>query len=203
VVVGDQVSSGSPSLALHEHAASNLCYIRDAMERAGSFTAVPGWGLAAIGATALAAAVVAGRQAAFGAWLATWLAEALLAVGIGVTAIVRKARRTGVSLIGAPARKFAVGFTPPLVAGAALTVALVRAGAAAALPGTWLLLYGAGVVSGGVFSVRIVPVTGGALMLAGAAALAAPPSWGDGILAVGLGVVQVVAGVLIARRHGG
>ncbi len=203
VVPGDPVPARSPSLALHEHAASNLSFIRDAMERAGSFTAVPGWGQAAIGATALAAAALAARAGTFDGWLRVWLAEAALAAGIGVAAMVRKARQTGVSLVGAPARKFAVSFTPPLVAGAVLTVALVRAGTTAALPGTWLLLYGAGVVCGGAFSVRIVPVTGGALMLAGAAALAAPPTWGDAFMAAGFGLVQVVAGALIARRHGG
>ncbi len=203
MVVDDPMPARSTSLALHEHAASNLSYIRDAMERAGSFTAVPGWGQVAIGVTALAAAAVAARQVAFLAWLAVWLAEAVLAVAIGVAAMVRKARRTGVSLVGAPARKFAVGLTPALAAGAVLTAALVRAGATAVLPGTWLLLYGAGVASAGAFSVRIVPLTGAALMLTGVAALAAPPSWDDAILAAGFGVVQIVAGALIARRYGG
>jgi hypothetical protein len=203
VAVRDRTPVLSGPSALHEHAASNLSYIRDAMERAGSFTAVPGWGQAAIGVTALAAAAVAARQVTFVGWLAVWLTEAVLAVAIGVAAMVRKARRTGVSLVGAPARKFAVGLTPALAAGAVLTAVLVRAGATAALPGTWLLLYGAGVVSAGAFSVRIVPLTGAALMLAGVAALASPPSWGDAILAGGFGVVQIVAGTLIARRYGG
>ena len=202
MVLPDPASPAQP-LALHEHAASNLAYIRQAMERAGSFTAVPGWGQVAIGVSALVAAVVARRQASLAGWLATWLGEAVIAVAIGVMAMARKARRTGVSLLGAPARKFALGLTPPLIAGAVLTVVLVRGGAAAALPGAWLLLYGAGVVSGGAFSVRIVPVTGGVLMLTGVAALASPRSWGDALMAMGFGVVQIVSGVLIARRSGG
>jgi hypothetical protein len=192
-----------PPVALHEQAASNLSYIRQAMERAGGFTAVPGWGQVVIGVSALAAAGVAARQTSPSAWLATWLFEALLAVGIGGVAMARKARRTGVSLVGPQARKFALGLAPPLAAGAVLTVVLARGGATAALPGTWLLLYGAGVVSGGAFSVRIVPVTGSALMLTGVVALACPPSWGNAMLAVGFGLIQVVFGVLIARRHGG
>jgi len=202
MVLPDPASPAQP-LALHEHAASNLAYIRQAMERAGSFTAVPGWGQVAIGVSALVAAVVARRQASLAGWLATWLGEAVIAVAIGVMAMARKARRTGVSLLGTPARKFALGLTPPLIAGAVLTVVLVRGGAAAALPGAWLLLYGAAVVSGGAFSVRIVPVTGGVLMLTGVAALASPRSWGDALMAMGFGVVQIVSGVLIARRSGG
>ena len=202
-MVGDPVAARPEPLALHEHAAGDLSYIRRVMERGGSFTAVPGWGQAAIGATALLAAALAHRQGTFAGWLTIWLGEALLALAIGLLAMVRKARRTGVSLLGPPARKFAIGFAPPLLAGLVLTVVLVRGGAAAAVPGMWLLLYGAGVAAGGAFSVPVVPVTGGALMAAGVAAFAAPSAWGDAILAGGFGLVQVVAGVLIARRYGG
>jgi hypothetical protein len=202
MVRADPLPEAAP-VALHEQAASNLSYIRKAMERAGGFTAVPGWGQVMIGVSALVAAAVAARQASPPAWLAIWLFEALLAVGIGAVAMARKARRTGVSLVGPQARKFALGLAPPLASGAVLTVVLARGGATAVLPGTWLLLYGAGVVSGGAFSVRIVPVMGCALMLTGVAALACPPSWGNAMLAVGFGLVHVVFGVLIARRHGG
>ena len=202
MMVPDRAASSEP-LAMHEHAASNLSYIRQAMERAGSFSAVPGWGQVAIGVTALVAVVVARRQPSLAGWLAVWIGEAVIAVAIGVSAMARKARRTGVSLLGASARKFALGLTPALVAGAALTVVLVKGGSAGLLPGTWLLLYGAAVVSAGAFSVRVVPVTGGVLMLTGLVALASPRSWGDALLAVGFGVVQIVSGVVIARRAGG
>src|SRR5437879_13910435 len=73
-------------VALEAHAADNLRFIRETMERAGSFTAVPGWGGFAIGWTALAASFVDARQASRSAWLATWLAEALVAVGIAAAA---------------------------------------------------------------------------------------------------------------------
>src|SRR5260370_15072681 len=67
---------------LHDRALDNLRYIRQTMERAASFTAVPGWGLAVVGATALGAALLAGRQPTPELWLATWLGEAVLALAI-------------------------------------------------------------------------------------------------------------------------
>ncbi len=91
-------------VALDAHAADNLRFIRETMERAGSFTAVPGWGGVAIGLTAIAAAFVAARQRTPGAWLKTWLVEALLAVAIAGAAAVRKARQARMPLLSGPGR---------------------------------------------------------------------------------------------------
>ena len=190
-------------LPLEAHALDNLRFIRETMERAAAFTAVPGWGGVAMGVTALIAALVASRQSAVEAWLAIWLGEAVLAFAIAGWAMVRKARAAKLPLLSGPGRKFALSFSPPLLVCALLNVVLYRAGLVSVLPGVWLLLYGTGIVTGGAFSVRIVPVMGLCFMLAGAVALFSPASWGNGLMAAGFGGLHIVFGIIIARRHGG
>ena len=195
--------TGAQPVALHDRAVENLRFIRETMERAGAFTAVPGWGGVAMGATAVAAAALAARQPTPARWLGVWLVEAAVAVAIVLAAMAGKARRAGQRLFSASGRKFVLSFLPPVFAGAVLTAALVRAGEWAPLPGVWLLLYGVGVVTAGTFSVRVVPIMGACITLLGAAALFSPPAWGDAYLAAGFGGLQVGFGIWIARRHGG
>ncbi|HTM00609.1 MAG TPA: hypothetical protein VL503_05745 [Candidatus Omnitrophota bacterium] len=196
-------SDPAESPVLEDRAQEHLRFIRSAMERAGSFTAVPGWGGVAMGITALAAAWLASRAVTPEAWLSTWLVESVVAFLIGCAAIRVKAARSGTPLFDGSARRFALTLAPPIAAGAIATVALARQGQTGILPGLWLLLYGAAVVTGGAASVRVVPLLGVSLMALGAAALAAPAGWGDAFLAAGFGGLQIGFGVYIARRHGG
>ena len=193
----------APPVALHDRAAENLRFIRDVMARAAEFTAVPGWGGVIMGVTALAAAAVAARQPTADRWLAVWASEAALAIFIGAIAIFLKAAASGQSLGAAPARRFALAFAPPILAAAVLSAALYRAGAVAALPATWLLLYGTAVVTGGAYSVRPVPLMGICFMLTGGIAAVTPAAWDDWLLAAGFGGLHIVFGLLIARRYGG
>ncbi len=193
----------SQPIPIDARAADHLRYIRETMERAGEFTAVPGWGGVAMGATALAAAFLASRQSSPRAWMAVWLAEVVVAVAIAAPAAATKARRANSSLFNGPGRKFALSFAPPIVVGGLLTLAFFQAGASAFLPGVWLLLYGTAIVTGGAFSVRIVPVMGLCLMALGTAALFAPASWGNLFMAAGFGLVQIAFGGWIALRYGG
>jgi hypothetical protein len=156
-----------------------------------------------MGAAALAASVLAARQHNPDTWLGVWLIAALAAVGIGGWATERKARRNGIALFSGPGRKFALSLLPPLLAGALITMPLYRAGLITALPPLWLLLYGTAIVTGGAFSVPIVPVMGASLMMLGTVALFCPASWGNWFMAAGFGGLQIVFGILIARRHGG
>jgi hypothetical protein len=197
-------SSRPPSVpGVAPNVAEDLRYIRDTMERSAAFTAVSGWGQVLLGCTALAATWLAARQPSSFAWLRVWLGEGIVAVAIGLVACTWKANRRGLPLFSGPAQKVALGLAPPLVAGAFLTFLLYRSGWESALPATWLLLYGAGIMTGGAFSVPIVPVMGMCFMLLGGLAALGPVTWGSWFLAAGFGGLHILFGLLIARRHGG
>jgi hypothetical protein len=190
-------------VALEARAMDNLRYIRETMEGASYFTAVPGWGGMLMGITALVAAFIASLQPRPALWLGVWIVEAAVSCLIGGVAMLQKARKADTPLLSQPGRRFALSLAPPLVAGALLTLVLFRAGSMGVLPGLWLLLYGAGVVTGGAFSVRVVPAMGVAFMILGAAALFSPAAWGDVYMAVGFGGLHLIFGAMIAWRHGG
>ena len=207
-------------VAPDDAAASSLRYIRETMARTGTFTAVPGWGGVGMGATALVGASFAARQTTVWDWTMVWAAAACVAVVIGVWTTWAKARRGGTALLSGAGRKFVLGLLPALLAGLVLTLAVYgyEIGASGEyfarrsplltasrqlLPGLWMLLYGAGVASAGMFSVRLVPLMGTLFMLTGVLALLAPAGWGDAFMAAGFGGLHVVFGALIARHHGG
>jgi hypothetical protein len=187
---------------MQERAMDNLRFIRETMERAGTFTAVSGWGEVVIGGTAVLAAVIAARLSLVG-WVTTWLIEAGLAAGVATGFMAAKARAAGMPLITGPVRKLVLSFSPPMLVGMVLTLLFVQRGLEAFLPGSWMLLYGTGVVTAGTYSVRIVPVMGAAFMVLGACTLFAPSSWATALMIAGFGGLHIIFGILIARRYGG
>jgi len=180
----------------------NLKYIRQTLERAGSFTAVPGKGGILMGLTALAASRLAARQPSVAGWLTVWTLAAAVAMAIGLWGASLKSRRFRMPLFSGPGRKFIAGFAPAILAGAVLTAVFYRAGISGFLPGIWLLLYGAAVLAGGSASVRIVPMMGACFMFVGTLALLLP-GWNDLFMPVGFGGLHVVFGTIITVKYGG
>lgn len=193
----------SAPIPLHDRALEDLSFIRDTMARAGTVTTVPGWGGVAMGVTALIAAWVASRQGTGAEWLAVWLAEAVVALGLGGVTMIRKADATRIPLFTRAGKLFVRAFVPPIAAGAALTPVFYGSGLTDRLPGLWMLLYGAAVIAAGSFSIRVVPLMGLCFMVLGGVAFLTPPSWGNALMALGFGGLQIGFGLLIARRHGG
>jgi hypothetical protein len=202
--VTDPLPQRSPTTVdLRDRALDNLRYIREAMESSASFTAVSGYGGMAMGASAVVAAALASRPPWEQHWLAIWVCDAAVAALLGGWATWRKARGMGVELYRGVARRFLMNLTPPILAAVVLTAVLLRAGTTTAIPGMWLLLYGTGVVTGGAFSVRPVPLMGACFMALGTATLLLPSPWSNELLAAGFGGLHLVFGALIARRYGG
>ena len=188
---------------MHARAMDNLRYIRETMEAAATFTAVSGWGMVTIGATAIGAAFLASEVTSPTRWVFIWLCEACLSMAISIYTMALKARAAQLPLWSEPARKMVFSFAPPMMVGALLTLLFLERDLIGLLPGTWMLLYGVAVIAAGTFSVRIVPVMGLAFMLVGTVALFAPPSWSALSMTAGFGALHLMFGALIARRHGG
>jgi hypothetical protein len=188
---------------MQARAMDNLRFIRETMEAAGTFTAVSGWGQVVIGVTAAVAAMIATRFAGTAEWVLIWAAEAGLALLVSVWFMYNKAKSASLPLLTGSARKLLFSFSPVFAVGMVVTVAFMQRGLYGLLPGIWMTLYGTAVVAAGAFSVRIVPVMGAAFILVGGVALFAPPTWSTTLMIVGFGLLHVVFGYVIARRHGG
>ncbi len=186
-----------------DRAIDNLQFIRETMERSTHFTAVPGYGGMLMGATAVAAAFIANSQIYLRDSLLVWLIEAALAFAIGLLAMWQKSKIAGTSLLSAPAKKFAMSFAPPLIVGVAIVLGVWKYENYYAMPAVCMLCYGAAVVCGGAFSVRVVPVMGWFFIVLGAAAFALPSNYGNLMMGMSFGGLHIIFGAIIARRYGG
>ena len=188
---------------ISDRAMDNLQFIRETMERSTSFTAVPGYGGVFMGLTAIAASIIANQQPLVKDWLTVWLVEAILAFAIGLFGMWQKSKISKTPLNSAPARKFVLSFLPPLICAVILTFGLWRLGFFEAMIPSWLLLYGAAVITGGSFSVRVVPIMGWCFIALGIIAFVLPTSFGNLLMGLGFGVLHIIFGIVIARRFGG
>ncbi len=186
-----------------DRAFDNLKFIRETMESSTSFTAVPGYGGIFMGVTALAAAIIASSQPSIKGWLTVWLIEAFLACAVGFFAMWQKAKITKTSLLSVPAKKFAMSFAPPIFCAVFITFGLYKFGHFEVMIPVWILLYGAAVVCGGAYSARIVPIAGWCFMTLGAIAFLLPAGYGNAMMGLSFGILQIIFGAMVAWKHGG
>ncbi|HQU81836.1 MAG TPA: hypothetical protein PKY59_01850 [Pyrinomonadaceae bacterium] len=186
-----------------DRAIDNLQFIRETMERSAVFTSVPGYGGILMGATAIVAAYIAHSQSSIRDWLTVWLLEAVLAFFIGLLAMWQKTKLSKTSLFSAPAKKLLMNSLPPMLCGVFITLGLWRFGHFEAMIPTWILCYGAAVVCGGAFSVKVVPVMGWCFIALGAVAFFLPANTGQIMMAASFGVLHIVFGAIIGRKFGG
>ena len=207
----EKVTSDAP-IPLHLRAEDNLSFIRDAMTRSSSFTAVPGWGMVAMGGIALFGAWVAAVQQSLDWWVNTWGVVAAVACSVGVAFMLVKAKRNRASLFSGPGKRFVLSFSPSIAAGIILSELFYRQNLDHLMPTTWLMLYGIAVMNGGAYSVKPVPLTGLCFLVLGVASAFLPLETvtvvgsfllRDAILALGFGGFHIVLGVIVATKYGG
>ena len=189
--------------SLQGRAIDDLRFIRETMENAAAFTAVSGWGMVAVGAIAFGAAAVAVTQRTVRGQLLVWFAAAAVSIAVSTYAIWRKAKRANAPLFHGAGRKFLLSFLPPMTVGAILTYMLLESGNFPLVPPMWLMLYGTAVITGGAFSVRVVPLMGLLFIAAGVVSLMLPAWTTHWLLGAAFGALHVIFGLIIARRHGG
>ena len=186
-----------------ELAEDRIRYIRNVMARASTFTAVPGWGMLTMGATALCAAIAASGYLESTLWLWIWAIEAIVASTIGWVALARKAKKAGIPLISGSGRQFIMSFLPSLLVGFIVCVGLWNAGLENLMPGIWMLMYGNGTLASGAYSVKVIPVMGASFIFTGALALFLPLAWSNGLMALSFGGYHLLFGYWIAKQYGG
>lgn len=194
---------GNEPVNIGDRAIDNLQFIRETMERSTVFTSVPGYGGIFMGATGVAAAVIANLQPSIRSWLIVWLTEAFLAAGIGFFAMWQKSKITKNSLASAPAKKFALGFLPPILCAVFITFGLWRFGHFEMMIPVWIILYGAAVICGGANSVKIVMIAGWCFIALGAISFFLPVGYGNMMMGLSFGILHIIFGAIVARRYGG
>ncbi|HVY64974.1 MAG TPA: hypothetical protein VHH11_09160 [Gammaproteobacteria bacterium] len=184
-------------------AVENLQYIRRTIEAAHTFTTVPGKGCIAMGVTALAAVAAESYPPLAVHWLAIWVGAAAVACALALWFMEKKAHAQGLSLRRSVAKRFFMTLAPAFLTGAILTAALVGRVDRELITATWLLLYGTGLTTCGLFAVPAVFTAGVAFMALGAATLWLPPGSAHVVLALGFGGIHLALGAAILRHHGG
>jgi hypothetical protein len=180
------------TVQLDSHAVATLRYIRASMESAASL-AVPGSTGIASGFIGLLATVVSLVPAVRPYWLIVWLVAAVVAAITSGVLLIRQA----------PVRRFAIGFLPTLFAGAVMTAVLWSSSNVQAIPGTWLLLYGCGLIAASPATARSIGILGASFVAAGCLALVLPDSLQIPMLGIGFGGLHLVFGYSTHRAgHG-
>ncbi len=188
---------------IKEQATDNLRFIRGAMERAERVSALSGIGGMLMGLTALCAMAIAVRVGELPNQLMVWIAAAFAAVVIGASASWLKARKSGLTLLGDPGRRFLLCLLPVLAVGTVVTFALWPTPQIVLVPGLWMMLYGCGVLAAGTYAAQPIMQMGGCFIVAGLFTYALPGQWSNLLLGVAFGGLHMIFGYRVYRHHGG
>lgn len=187
------------TVQIESHAAATLRYIRASMDGASS-VAVPGSAGIAMGSIGLLATALSSAPSLHDHWLGIWLLAAAAAAASGLPLITQPSSLRGLTLRGAPVRKFALCLLPSLFGGVVMTLVHWSYGNLHAIPGTWLLLYGCALISASVATTRTIAAIGGSFVVLGLLALLLPGEFQVLMLGAGFGGLHILFGLLIGRK---
>jgi len=133
-----------------------------------------------------------------------WFAIAATSVGVNVLFTARLAARQRIALHPRPAQVAMFSLTPCIVVAAVLSLQFLmdwQSQEIRYIAPIWMLLYGTGVYTAGLFSIRAPRVLGLSFLLAGIVALFCFPDYG--VISVGLsfGLLHVVFGACVIRKR--
>lgn len=203
-----------------DEAQARMREIQRIMERATLFTLLPGTaalvgGLAVLAGCAASYALLQGPDLAAilqlsgtarGGLYAMWIAIAAGSVLLNVILTMRSAAAAGFAAIGRPAQVAAFSLTPSIAVALVMTIKVLlatapRAEDVQAIAPIWMMLYGTGVYTAGLFSIRPPRILGLAFIAMGVVALFAFPAWGIAAVALSFGLLHVVFGLYVLQKQ--
>ena len=203
-----------------DEAQARMREIQRIMERATLFTLLPGMPAVVGGLLVLAGCAVSyamfrsldfagilslsfGAQAVF---CAMWFVIGVIAVLLEVIFTARAAARQHLGPADRPMRVAAFSLTPSVVVAMVLTVKFLiavepRPEEIRYIVPVWMMLYGTGVYTAGLFSIRPPRILGLTFLTMGVVALLGFPQYGVVWAALSFGLLHIAFGVYILRKQ--
>ena len=198
-----------------EEIIKNINYIKEIVESSNCYTNLSGLagilcGILAfigciisyylLGSFNLTASLIQSKLLMLGVlWLIVFTGA--LSVQIGFT--VRKAHKIGVQPWTKLSHQIIFALLPGLLAGAVLTLYLVKYNQSVFIPGVWILLYGVGIAASGMFSIIAVRLLGWAFILTSILPLFVYPECGLIFMALTFGIYHIIYGLIISVKYRG
>ena len=203
-----------------DEAQARMREIQRIMERATLWTLLPGLPAVIGGCLVLVgcavswgmfrsldfAALVTMSFNAQAAFCVMWFAIGVLAVLVEVVLTAQAATRQGLQPTVRSARLAAFSMTPSVVVAMVLTVKFLaapepRPDEIRYIVPIWMMLYGSGVYTAGLFSIRPPRILGVIFIVTGVCALLAFPQYGVVTAALSFGLLHIAFGLYIMRRQ--
>lgn len=135
-----------------------------------------------------------------------WIAIAVTAVAVNARLTVNMARRRRIALNARPAQVATFALTPCVVVATVLSYQFLRLAESRPegiqfIAPVWMMLYGTGVYTAGLFSVRPPRVLGLAFLAAGIVSLLAFPEYGVISVALSFGLFHIIFGAYVIGKQ--